>query len=32
VTRGLAGNSNGEPGTGGAGDPAATTADHVLRG
>jgi hypothetical protein len=28
VTRGLAGNSNGKPGTGGAGDPAATTADH----
>ena len=29
VTRGLAANSNGEPGTGdGAGDPAATTADH----
>jgi hypothetical protein len=29
VTRGLAGNSNGEPGTGGgAGDPAATRADH----
>jgi len=28
VTRGLAANSNGEPGTGGAGDPAAATGDH----